>query len=317
VSPGASRTRRPWFALVATTIGIAGFLVFGEGQLAGSGGMPVARLSVHASILSTLLLALSAVMYVAHGVAGDSVLGRGASAFAAAGASGVVGASLVRWIEVEWLAPDTLSYAGQYEVLTWIAAIAVYLYLCIEDVYQTRIAGGVVLPSVVAALGLAAWLIATSPAPERTFMELAVVYLQRATQVTMLAVGGALSVIGTLSVARLAAPFVAGTGGFGQRRHRLSTGPLHDRFLRWAMLAGFCAVTLALMFDAAAHVANRLPLAGFDLGVPALWLDFAVLYVVWQLRRWPRDLVAWWALVAVALAGAGALTGLLIDLPSV
>jgi len=71
------------------------------------------------------------------------------------------------------------------------------------------------------------------------------------------------------------------------------------------------------MFDAAAHVANRLPLAGFDLGVPALWLDFAVLYVVWQLRRWPRDLVAWWALVAVALAGAGALTGLLIDLPSV
>ena len=303
-SANHARAHKPWFAMAATTVGLAGLLIFVEGQLSGVGGVVAARLSVHASLLSTLLLALSAVIYLAHALVRDPQVGRAASALAAAGASGVIGASIVRWVEVEWMAPGTLDYAGQYESLTWVAAIAVYLYLCIEDIYETRLAGGFVLPSVVAALGLAAWLIAVSPAPEQTFMTLATAYVGEGVWVSTLVGLGALAVIGALGITALARPWAAaGAMGNGWRRWPLRGPPVYERSLRWAMVVGFCAFTLAVMLGAARQVVMRV--LEFDPSLPALWLYFAVLFLAWRLRRARRDLLSWGSLLAIALVVVG------------
>jgi ABC-type transport system involved in cytochrome c biogenesis permease subunit len=296
--------RKPWFAMAATTVGLAGLLIFAEGQLSGVGGVVASRLSVHASLLSTLLLALSAVLYLAHTLVRDPSVGRAASAFAGAGASGVIGASLVRWVEVEWMAPGTLDYAGQYESLTWLAAITVYIYLCIEDIYETRLAGGVVLPSVVAALGLAAWLIAVSPAPETTFMALAAAYIGEGTRVSTMVGIGALGVTGALGIAGLVRPWAVAVGpGSAWRRWPLRGPPAYERTLRRAMLVGFCAFTLAVMLGAARQLVTRAP--EFDPSLPALWLDFAALFLAWRLRRARRDLLSWGSLIAIALLVIG------------
>jgi len=299
-----ARARKPWFAMAATTVGLAGLLIFAEGQLSGVGGVVASRLSVHASLLATLLLALSAVLYLAHALVRDPHVGRAASALAAAGASGVIGASLVRWVEVEWMAPGTLDYAGQYESLTWLAAIAVYLYLCIEDIYETRLAGGFVLPSVVAALGLAAWLIAVSPAPESTFMALATAYIGEGTRVSAVAGIGALTVIGALGIAGLVRPWAAAADpGNAWRQWPLRGPPAYERTLRWAMQVGFCAFTLAVMLGAARQLLTRA--LEFDPSLPALWLDFAALFLAWRLRRTRRDLLSWGSLFAIALLVIG------------
>jgi hypothetical protein len=301
-----ARAHKPWFAMAATTIGGAGLVIFAEGQLSGIGGIAASRLSVHASLLATLLLALSAVLYLAHVLVRDRLIGRAASALAAAGASGVIGASLVRWVEVEWMAPGVLDYASQYEAVTWLAAIAVYIYLCIEDIYQTRLAGGFVLPSVLAALGLAGWLIAVSPAPERTFMALAAAYIGAGTLVSAAVGIGALALIGALGITGLVRSRVAAAvPGSGWRRWPLRGPPAYEWTLRWAMLAGLCAFTLAMMLGAARQFVMR-PFA-FESSLPALWLDFAVLFLAWWLRRAQRNRLSWYALIAIALAaGIGA-----------
>lgn len=297
--------RQPWSAIAATTVGVAGLLIFAEGQLSGIGGIAAMRLSVHASLLATLLLALSAVLYVTHTLVRDRHVGRVASALAAAGASGVVGASLVRWVEVEWMAPGTLDYAGQYELLTWLAAIAVYLYLCIEDIYETRLAGGFVMPSVVAALGLAAWLIAVSPAPESTFMTLAIAYVGAGMRLSVMVGIGALGVIGTLSIAGLVRSWVsAAVPGSTWRRWPLRGPYAYEWALRWAMLVGFCAFTLALMLGVARQFVIRA--FEFDASLPALWLGFAVLFLAWRLRHAERDRLSRCALIAIAVADSGA-----------
>lgn len=175
--------------LVATLIVTAGHLfpaTFSHARV---------RLSVHASIVSTLVLAASALCYVAHALLRAPMLGRSATASAALGASGLLGASIARWWEVQWLAPGALQFSAQYELLTWVAAFCVYVYLAAEDVYATRSAGAFLIACVLVALTVAAWLIGMAPLPDPTFTVVTVTYVQDLIVVsTIVGYGAALAV---------------------------------------------------------------------------------------------------------------------------
>jgi hypothetical protein len=306
------RGRRPWFAMAAFTMLFAASFVFVEAWLFGR-GLVTHQLSVHVSLVATLLIVLSAALYVAHAVVRVSGIGVVASNLAAIGASGIIGASLVRWIEVKWLASGTLDYAGHFEALTWLSAAAVYGNLVVEDIYRTRAAGGLVMSTVVAALGLAAWLIVVSPAAETTFVELALAYVKHAADVTTVIGVSAFVAIGAIALVSIANPILAGARRRGWRRWPLRGAPVCERALFWAMVGGFCALSLALLFDFVSQLLLRADASGFDPGLPALWLDFAVLFLAFRIRRWPREVLAQFAIVAVLIGLIGYIAPMLYE----
>lgn len=258
VSAGNAPGRRaavpaiPWFAIAALTAGVSGTVVFVEGRQPPFAEVASAP-SVHASIVAALLLAQAAVLYVVDGVARRTRLGRAASLSAAVGAAALIAASLVRWIESEWMtAPGSLRYAGHYEVLTWIAALGVFACLAIEHVYRSRIAGCLIMPLVALVLGACAWLMAGSPTVDPAFGALIERYLAQSLRLATWVGAASFAVAGAIAWSRHvrhrpAQPARRSPGdvNVGARVR------LRDAAAFWFALAGFCALALALIFDAA------------------------------------------------------------------
>jgi hypothetical protein len=309
-APGSRRAappsgRVPWFAVLTVTLGAAGLAIFFEGARPPVPG-PAALLSVHASILAGLLLAHSAVLYVFDGLVRSERLGRAASLLAAIGAAALIAASLVRWVEASWLLPGgTLIYAGSHEALTWLAALAAIAYLVIEDFFHSRIAGGLVLPLVAAALGLAAWLVAVSPATDPGFAALLGGYLDRAAHVAATVGFGSFVLIGATAAARRtghrgrARAFIGGTG-------RAAEGVVvaGDPVLLGSVGVGLCAVTLALVFDLTRQWipgVNATPVH-YDVALAVLGLDLCLLYAFRRSNHGASLFLIRWAMVALLLA---------------
>ena len=291
----------PWFAVAAVTLALSGTVVAVEGGLRVPDSVET-QMSVHASMLAALLLAHSAVLYLTHAFVGSRALGRIASALALAGAAGIVGASLVRFIEVAWLAPQgVLSYASHYEALTWFVALAAFAYLFIEDIYRTRVAGSFVMPAIAAAIGMSAWLMSTAPTTDATFTALMERYVSGAWRLALLVGTGSLAIIGIVGTIRLLVS--VRTQPYGAPRAGVKAGGL----LFFAFVVGVCALTLALVFDGARQLIPRWSAPSFEreAGLLAQWLILVSMFAAWRLGRLSGALIAGGSLLALALTFAG------------
>lgn len=293
--------RIPWFAAAASTVALCSAAVAVEGGFRIPDSVET-QLSVHASILAALLLAHSAVLYLTHAFFRSRALGRIATALALIGAAGIVGASLVRFIEAEWLAPQgALRYASHYEALTWFVALAVFAYLFIEDIYRTRVAGSFVMPVIAAAMGMSAWLMSAAPTTDATFTALMNGYVGGAWRFALLVAMGSLAVIGGVAIARASIAHL--TSRFGWVRIAGNV----DALLPPTLVVGLCALSLALMFDAARQLIPRwsAPSVEHEAGVLAVWLIFVAMFAAWRLGRLSRTVVVGGTLLAFASAFAG------------
>ena len=297
----------PWFAVAAVTLALSGTVVAVEGGLRVPDSVET-QLSVHASMLAALLLAHSAVLYLTHAFVGSRLLGRVASGLALAGAAGIVGASLVRFIEVAWLAPQgVLSYASHYEALTWFVALAAFAYLFIEDICRTRVAGGFVMPAIAGAIGVSAWLMSTAPTTDATFTALMERYVSGAWRCALLAALGSFVIIGAVSLVRWLVPALSRPPAPGRSPRNA------EALLFPALVVGVCALTLALVFDGARQLIPRWSAPSFEreAGLLAQWLILVSMFAAWRLGRLSGALIAGGSLLALALTVAGFGTELL------
>lgn len=283
---------RPSWRIVAGVIpGIAAAVVLLERWWPAVAAATEVRLSVHVSIIATLFLVASAVIYVAYLLAGSVAVGRLASTATGFGASALIGASLARWVEVHWLSSGDLRYAEEYEALTWIAACTSYAYLCVEAVYKTRVAGALILGCVVGVLGAAGWLIGAAPVPDTAFMPLAHVYVRAAVVCAASAGTGLLGIVSVLSVMALVSASPAG--------HWLrAMGRLHHH----VALAALCLLTIAVVLDVAGRI--LFPLGAGSFGsrwLHVAWYCCGFAFVAGRTYRCGRAAPAcWW----VACLGA-------------
>ena len=252
---------------------------------------PVATMSMHWSVGASWLLALAAALYIVSHAAWTGQVGRWASWLALWGASGLLAASALRAVEAAWLLPS-LQFAQRFEAPSWVAAIAVLVYLRIEQAWHSRDGGALVLLLVLAALWMDLWLMAWTGMPT-TLADVVRSHL-----------GWLWHVAGKTGVAAcvfLAAWCAAGALPALRRWVR------HDVRLKVAMCVGLAGFTVALLSALALLVLpgdHAEALARFLAGA-AVWVNFGALYLVWRRWRMVESMFGWGIVLALLMAVLG------------
>lgn len=267
----ASAFALPWRSCAAVSGVAVALAVAAQGQV-GQVAPTAATWSMHWSVAASWTLALAAALYLVARASSPAHVGRWASRLALWGASGLLAASALRAIEFGWLLPAQ-AFSRQFEAPSWIAAIAVLVYLRIEQSWASRDGGALVLFLVLAALWMDLWLMAWTaglPAPLAEVVRGHLGWLWHA--------GGKL---GVAACVFLGAWCMAGAVPALRRHVRDATR------LRLAMCTGLAGFTLALLASLALLVLpgdHREAIARFVAGA-AVWVNFGALYLLW--RRWP------------------------------
>jgi len=260
---------------------------------------PVATLSMHWSVGAAWLLALAAALYLVSRAAWPALLGRSASWLALFGASGLLAASALRAMESAWLLPS-FPFAEQFEVPSWIVAIAVLVYLRVEQAWHSRDSGAMVLLLVLAALWIDLWLMAWTSGMPRTLADVVRTHLG-----WLWHVGGKLGVVACVF---LGAWCLAGAAPSLGRWVR------DDLRLQAAMCTGLAGFTLALLSALALLVlpGDHWEAISRFLAGAAVWVNFGALYLVWRRWRMVETQFGWGIALALVMAllgylGAGAM----------
>jgi cytochrome c-type biogenesis protein CcsB len=149
-----------WVSLLIITLGLTGMTIFAEGHSLSVGTPFDKLLSYKWTTYANLLLAASAIVYIAHLWFSARTVGKWATALATAGLIGMVVGLLVRWFELyQVLQQGHVPIANLYEVTVLFSAITVLIYLIMESVYRNRAAGAFVMPIVLSAVAFETWLV--------------------------------------------------------------------------------------------------------------------------------------------------------------
>lgn len=293
VETGTSAFELPWglgFGALAALL-LAGIILQGAGWL-GPSLLAQATLSMHMSVAGAGLMAIAAALYLVTEDSQIEWLGLGASRTALIGALGLVGGSMLRAAEAGLPLTGVFEYQVGLEAPGLIAAIAVLVYLRIEQAWQTRRAGALVLGLALIALALDVWLMSgTRGVPE---------VLGRVMDEHLIGLwhlGGKLGVLASV-ILTMWAVF---------RRHlRIAAAVLLEQMLRAAMAIGLSGFTVALL---SAMALNLLPgpspdsLSRFMAGA-VVWLCFGVLYLAWRRAGASTARLGAWILGTLFPAGA-------------
>lgn len=253
---------------------------------------PMSTWSMHWSVAASWMLALATALYLVAHASWPAHVGRWASRLALWGASGLLAASALRALESAWLLPAQ-PYVEQFEVPSWIAAIAVLVYLRIEQAWSNRDGGALVLLLVLAALWMDLWLMAWTSGLPHTLADVVRSHLG-----WLWHVAGKLGVVACVF---LGAWWAAGAMPALRRFVR------DDTRLSLAMCAGLAGFTVALLAALALLVLpgdHREAISRFLAGA-VVWVNFGALYLVW--RRWPmvESLFGWGIALSLSMALLG------------
>lgn len=253
---------------------------------------PTATWSMHWSVAASWMLTLAAALYLVLHASWPEQVGRWASRLALWGACGLLAASALRALESAWLLPAQ-PFAQQFEAPSWIAAVAVLVYLRIEQAWASRDGGALVLLLVLAALWMDLWLMAWTSGLPATLADVVRSHLG-----WLWHVGGKL---GVAACVFLGAWWLAGLVPAWQRVVR------NDGRLTLAMCAGLAGFTVALLSALALLVLpgdHREAISRFLAGA-AVWVNFGALYLVWRRWRMVEPLFGWGIVLALAMALLG------------
>jgi hypothetical protein len=282
----------PWrgsAAVMATGIVLAAAV---ESQWLRGAARPMATWSMHWSVAASWMLALAAALYLVAQASWPAYVGRWASRLALWGAGGLLAASALRALESAWLLPAQ-PFAEQFEAPSWIAAVAVLVYLRIEQAWSNRDGGALVLLLVLAALWMDLWLMAWTAGLPNTLAGVVRGHLG-----WLWHAGGK---VGVAACVFLGAWCAAGMVPAWQRFVR------DDTRLRLAMCAGLAGFTVALLSALALLVLpgdHREAISRFLAGA-AVWVNFGALYLVWRRWRLVESLFGWGIALALAMALLG------------
>ena len=263
-----------------------------ESQWLRDAARPTATWSMHWSVAASWMLTLAAALYLVAQASWPAYVGRWASRLALWGAGGLLAASALRAMEAAWLLPAQ-PFAEQFEAPSWIAAVAVLVYLRIEQAWTSRDGGALVLLLVLAALWMDLWLMAWTSGLPNTLAGVVRSHLG-----WIWHVGGKL---GVAACVFLGAWFVAGLVPAWQRFVRV------DARLRLAMCLGLAGFTVALLSALALLVLpgdHREAISRFLAGA-AVWVNFGALYLVWRRWRMVEKLFGWGIALALVMALLG------------
>jgi hypothetical protein len=290
--PAAQAYALPWRGSAAVmTLGIVLAAAVQSQRLRGV-AQPTTTWSMHWSVAASWMLALAAALYLVAHASWPAHVGRWASRLALWGAGGLLAASALRALESAWLMP-LQPFAQQFEAPSWIAAVAVLVYLRIEQAWSSRDGGALVLLLVLAALWMDLWLMAWTSGLPATLAEVVRSHLG-----WLWHVGGKL---GVAACVFLGAWCAAGLVPAWQRVVR------DDARLRLAMCAGLAGFTVALLSALALLVLpgdHREAISRFLAGA-AVWVNFGALYLVWRRWRMVEPLFGWGIVLALAMALLG------------
>lgn len=281
----------PWRGCAALSVAVVLLAAMAQGPLALTqkpGAAPMATWSMHWSVAASWTLALAAALYMVARASSPLHVGRWASRLALWGASGLLAASALRALESHWL-QTALPFAQHFEAPSWVAAIAVLVYLRVEQSWSNRDGGALVLLLVLAALWMDLWLMAWTSDLPGTLAQVVRGHLG-----WLWHAGGKLGVLACLF---LGAWCAAGALPVLRRHVR------DDARLRLAMCAGLAGFTVALLASLALLVLpgdHREAFARFVAGA-SVWVNFGALYLVW--RRWQmvESQFGWGIVLALAL----------------
>ena len=229
-----------------------------------------ATLSMHVSVAASGLLAIAAALYVVLEDARINFLGIWASRFALFGSLGLAAGSLLRAAEVHWLSVRAFEYQIGLEAPGLIVAVAVLLYLRIEQAWQSRRAGALVVALALVALGLDVWLMATVEGVPSALGRVMDGHL-----VGLWHLGGKVGVAASAALV---------TWSLIRRHVRALAPAIVERIVRAAMNVGLSGFTLALLSSLALAMVpgpGREAVTRLSAGL-AVWLCFSLLYVVWR-----------------------------------
>lgn len=282
----------PWrgsAAVMATGIVLAAAV---QSQRLRGAAQPTITWSMHWSVAASWMLALAAALYLVARASWPAFVGRWASRLALWGAGGLLAASALRALESAWLLPAQ-PFAQQFEAPSWIAAVAVLVYLRIEQAWSSRDGGALVLLLVLAALWMDLWLMAWTSVLPATLAGVVRSHLG-----WLWHVGGK---VGVAACVFLGAWCAAGLVPAWRRHLR------DDTRLRLAMCTGLAGFTVALLSALALLVLpgdHREAISRFAAGA-AVWVNFGALYLVWRRWRMVEPLFGWGIALALAMALLG------------
>ena len=282
----------PWLACAVAMPAAIALAVALQSQWLRDVQQPVATWSMHWSVGAAWLLALAAALYLVAHAGWSGAVGRWASSLALWGASGLLAASALRAVESAWLLPSQ-PFAEQFEAPSWIAAIAVLVYLRIEQAWHSRDGGALVLLLVLAALWLDLWLMAWTSGMPRTLAEVVRVHLG-----WLWHVGGKVGVVACLF---LGVWCLAGVLPTWRRWVR------HDARLTLAMCLGLGGFTVALLSSLGLLVlpGDHWEAISRFLAGAAVWVNFGALYLVWRRWRTVESMFDWGIALALLMAVIG------------
>jgi hypothetical protein len=282
----------PWgCSAVALALLLAVAALAEGGGLLKSGVLAGATVSMHVSVGAAGLLASATALYVVLEDARLPGWGPWASRLSLFGALGLGAGSALRALEASALGAG-FDYRIGLEAPGLIAAVAVLVYLRIEQAWRSRSAGALVMGLALVALALDTWLMASARGVPAALGHVMDEHLLR-----LWHLGGKLGVLASVVVAV-----------WSVARTRLVAASLAcDRLLRASMNVGLSGFTLALLSALAMTVLpgpSRESIERSSAGL-VVWLCFSLLYLFWKRAGARSPRLSAWTFGTLVPAGLG------------
>jgi len=156
----ATITFQKWATYCLLIIGFVGLSIFAEHDTLTPGQALDTLLSYKLTGYANILLAASALVYIASLKFQGELVAKWASGLAVAGMIGLFVAIFVRWFETyQVLEEGHVPISNLYEVTIFFTALTVAIYLIMESLYQNRSIGAFIMPMVLASVWLQEWLV--------------------------------------------------------------------------------------------------------------------------------------------------------------
>lgn len=263
--------------------------------------------SQHLISYANLLLIGSTFLYISHLWITTKAVGRLASWMATIGAMGVTVALLIRWLETTYLHRlGPAPFSSLYEVTALFSAATVVIYLAMEKVYRTRVAGAFVMPIVVGAVLFESWLLSGDQATAGHLTPTLKSYWMHAHTLSNFIGYGAFAVAASLGIMylfRVRSERSGRTHGFAMRT--LPDLQHIDRLMFEAIVLGFSAYTLGMILGVAwsyGESGEFWPWTTKQVAALVVWLIYLFYFCSRTLYQWHGSRMAWLAIIGFGVS---------------
>lgn len=293
-----------YWALILGGVLIMGFYEYHETALLSAGIRLDEPHTFKAVGYANLLLLISTALYFVQLWRGPGLTGKLASIFATVGTVALSLNLAVRWMETYYLhRSGHVPFNVLYEMLAVFSIVTLVIYLVMERVFRTRIAGAFVMSIVMVAVLFQIWLTSTGQVVTGYRFPVILSYWKYAHVLGNLIGVGAFAVAAAMGAACLSryAHMRPRTGGFIAQTMPTAARLAHS--MHFSIMVGFPAFTVATVLGAwwayevwGTYWAWRMQ----EILALAVWLIYASYFYFRHVRKWSDASMARWAILGFA-----------------